>query len=122
MSMLKQACRIHLDHCIHRYLMSNSKGRMDGHEKAMCHAEMCSFYVAVVRGHDQPDRVRHDFEADYQAVHTKTQELTDNLDTIGFPLDCRPDYEELVPLFFERFHALALEAMNVALEPAEEVS
>lgn len=121
MSMFKQACRIHLDHCIHRYLMSNSKGRMDGSEKAMRHVELCSFYVAVVRGGD-PDRVRTKYEADYQAVHTKTQELTDNLDTIGFPLDCRPDYEELVPVFFERFHALALEAMNVSAEPAVAVS
>ncbi|WP_338924788.1 hypothetical protein V0M98_34780 (plasmid) [Pseudomonas silesiensis] len=121
MSMFKQACRIHLEHCIVRYLMSNSKGRMDGAEKATRHIELCSFYVAAVRGAD-PDRVRNKYEADYQAVHTKTQELTDHLDSIGFPLDCRPDYEELVPLFFERFHALALEALNVPVEADVAVS
>lgn len=113
-TLLKQALRLHCSFAMMRYLMSNSEGRLNGAEKAMRHEELCTFYVAVVRGVEPDDVRRRGFESDYQAVHTKTQELTDYLDeVIGFPLTGRPDYDKLTPLFFERFHALAFEALGV---------
>ncbi|MGO1603238.1 MULTISPECIES: hypothetical protein [Halomonas] len=60
------------------------------------------------------DLARRGYEEEYQAVHTHTQTLTDYLDeVIGFPLENTPDYDTLVPLFFEQFHRLALEALGV---------
>lgn len=115
--MFKQACRLHLDHAMHRYLISNTAGRLDGGEKAQRHIELCTFYVAAVRGVNDLDMVRRGrdgHEDDYQAVHDTTQALTDYLDEeIGFPLESRPDYDALVPLFFEKFHALAMKALGV---------
>jgi hypothetical protein len=85
---------------------------MSGAEKAQRHMELCQFYVAALRGVSLDDARLH-CEDDYQAVHAKTQELTDYLDeAIGFPLAGRPDYDALEPLFFERFHALALDALQ----------
>lgn len=110
--LFKQACWLHLSFIINRYLMSCAEGRWDGAEKAQRHDELCKFYVAVVRGLDSEDLVRRHHEDDYQGVHSITQALTDNLDTeIHFPLTGRPDYEQLAPLFFERFHDLAMRAM-----------
>lgn len=98
---------------IHRYLMSCAEGRWDGAEKAQRHAELCTFYVAAVRGVADSAHVRRHHEGDYQFVHGATQALTDNLDTeIGFPLTGRPDYDKLAPLFFERFHDLAIRALH----------
>jgi hypothetical protein len=79
----------------------------------MRHIELCTFYVAAVRGIDDVDMVRRsDREKDYQAVHSHTQTLTDCLDErIGFPLDSRPDYARLAPLFFDQFHRLAMEVL-----------
>lgn len=109
--LFKRACWIHLSFMISRYLMSNADGRWDGAEKAMCHIEMCQFYVGVLRG-VAPDDVRRDFEVEFQAIHSKTQELTDHLDEcIGFPLIGSPDYDVLAPLFFETFHELAMGAL-----------
>ena len=103
----KAACRIHTDHLIMRYLMSNAHGRWDGYEKAMRHHELCEFYAAVF---NKPDS--------YEVIHVATQALTDNLDTaIGFPLDSRPYYDVLAPLFFERFHSLAVDAARAATKP-----
>lgn len=113
MNHFENACRIHTSHTIHRYLMSCAHGRWDGYEKALRHGELCKFYVAAVHGLD-PDFVRRTHENEYQAVHKNTQQLTDNMDTqIGFPLDSRPDYDKLVPLFFNRFHVLALFALGI---------
>lgn len=109
------ACRIHTDFAIGRYLMSVTTGRLNGAEKAERHEELCQFYVAAVRGVVDPDMVRRNYEDDWDRVHTATQELTDYLDeVIGFPLDDEhPDYEVFIPLFFQRFHTLALLALNV---------
>lgn len=113
MNHFENACRIHTSHMIHRYLMSNAYERWDGYEKALRHEELCKFYVAAVHGLD-PDFVRRTHEKEYQAVHTITQQLTDHMDTqIGFPLVSRPDYDALVPLFFDRFHELALAALGI---------
>ncbi len=113
MNLLRQACKIHTQGIIARYLMSNADGRQDGAEKAHRHQELCCFYVAVFYGLDDPDTVRRTHEAEYKAVHAKTRELTDYLDeAIGFPLRGRPDYPILVLLFFEKFHELALSILG----------
>lgn len=113
-AMVRAACRIHTQHMVHRYLISNSDGRLDGHEKAVRHGELCRFYVAFFFGHDDPDTARHDHEEAFQAVHTATQaQLTDFLDeVIGFPLKGRPDYDDLVPKFFNKFHDIAMAALT----------
>lgn len=108
----KHVCWLYTRHAIVRYLMSNAEGRWSGGEKAERHMELCKFYVAAVRGHDDPDTVRRQFEDDYQSVHRKTQILTDNLDTeIDFPLKGRPNYEKLDRAFFDKFHDLAMSAL-----------
>lgn len=110
--LFKHACWLHLDHAIHRYLLCNTEGRLDGAEKATQHLEMSYFYVAAVKGLD-PEQVRLHERNAYMAVHDHTQLLTDNLDVeIGFPLTGRPDYEDLAPKFFERFHELAMQALR----------
>ena len=107
----KAACRIHTGFAVMRYLMANAEGRLNGFEKAEKHRELCSFYVAVTHECD-PVEAMSKHPGAYQAVHRETQKLTDYLDeAIGFPLHGRPDYDALAPLFFERFHALALAAL-----------
>ena len=114
----KRAARIHTGTAVARYLMANAYGRWDGVLKAHCHRELCSFYVAIHLG-VAPEQVQLD-EPPYEAVHTATQVLTDALDEeIGFPLDQTPDYDKLEPLFFERFHTLALQAL-ADFEPAQD--
>jgi len=113
MDRFKHVCWIHTAWTIHRYLMSNAEGRWDGAEKALRHRELCQFYVAAVRG-QEPDRVSSVDNSDYEAVHEGTRELTDYLDTaIGFPITGRPEYDDLAPRFFEKFHALAMSALGV---------
>lgn len=113
MDRFKHVCWLHLQHTIGRYLMSNADGRWDGAEKAVRHRELCQFYVAAVRGRNNPDRV-DTTGPDYVAVHEATSALTDRLDeAIGFPIQGRPDYDKLEPLFFEQFHALAMSALGV---------
>lgn len=108
---LKQACWLHLDHAIHRYLLSNADGRENPGEKAEQHLAMSYFYVAMHKGIELEQVRLHHHDA-YMAVHDHTQSLTSYLDEqIGFPLRGRPDYEDLAPKFFEKFHALALEAL-----------
>ncbi len=112
-TLFKNACWQSIHFPIMRYLMSNADGRWDGAEKAQRHLEMSYFYVAVVKGLDV-DAVRLNEDEAYMAVHDATQALTDNLDeAIGFPLRGRPDYEALAPVFFEKFHALALQALGL---------
>lgn len=112
MDLFKNACRIHTKFATYRYLMSNTAGRLCGAEKAQRHAELCSFYVGAFHASD-PEHAARDHEADFKAVHTATQALTDYLDErIGFPLDSVPDYDKLAPLFFEQFHGLAVQALR----------
>jgi hypothetical protein len=106
------ACRIYLSPIITRYLLVHQEGRWDGVEKAIRHSELCKFYVAVYRGQMDPEAIQ-ETDALYCEVHDATQSLTDHLDeAIGFPLVGRPDYDRLVPLFFEQFHVLALAALG----------
>ena len=113
----KNACSVHTNFAVMRYLMSNTDGRLDGAEKSLRHMELCRFYTSVFSGDTDIDHVRHQHEDLFQVIHTKTQELTDYLDEqIGFPLNGRPDYDALAPLFFDRFHALALDASRGHME------
>lgn len=108
---LKQACWLHLNHAIHRYLISNADGRENPGEKAEQHLVMSYFYVAMHKGLEIED-VRLDHHDANMAVHDHTQSLNSYLDEqIGFPLRGWPDYDDLAPKFFERFHALAMEAL-----------
>lgn len=110
--MFKAAMRVLTNHAINRYLMSNAYGRWDGAEKAHRHDELCRFHICAAFGIADPEQARFDHEEPFQAVHEETQELTAYLDeAIGFPLDSRPDYDALAPLFFEKFHAIALAAI-----------
>lgn len=112
-ALFKTACRIRTDFIIARYLMSNAHGRWNGAEKAQRHAELCAFYVACAFDLADESDVRRDHEDEFQAVHEATQALTSNLDEeIGFPLDSQPDYDALIPLFFERFHAIAIKTLG----------
>lgn len=112
MDIFKNACRLHTAFTMGTYLKSNSYGRWDGALKAVCHIELCQFYVAVVRGLSDPQKVQVSSE-DFKSVRAATQKLTDNLDEmIGFPLESEPDYDSLVPLFFEHFHTLAMGALQ----------
>ncbi len=114
----RRACQIHTDSLIARYLIVNSEGRLDGAEKAERHSELCAFYVAVHKGCLPHDVMRMHFP-DYRKVHEKTQELTDFLDEqIGFPIAGTPDYDDLIPKFFERFHDLAMSALAASGRPA----
>ncbi len=110
----KNACRIHTDMLVHRYLLSCSEKHGNGVLKATVHAELCAFYVAVFRDMDDLDAVRRHHESDYQAVRTATaNDLTDCLeDKIGFPIRGRPDYHSLAPVFFDRFHEIAVATMQ----------
>lgn len=112
-ALFRQALYVGTEHYCLRYLMCNSAGRQDGCQKAHNHAMLCQLVVAAVHGCN-PDLVRRYHESDYQAVHSRTQALTDNLDAvIGFPLETRPDYDALTPLFFDRFFELAMAAMKL---------
>lgn len=106
--MFKNACRICTEYAVVRYLMSNAEGRENGAEKAEYHIKLCQFYVAFVRGQDDPATISP-YDKDFKLIHAKTQQLTSYLDdAIGFPLKGTPDYDSLKVLFFERFHELAL--------------
>ncbi|HEX7330347.1 MAG TPA: hypothetical protein VF290_02540 [Pyrinomonadaceae bacterium] len=111
--LFKNACRIYTEWIIDRYLMSNALNRIDPAEKAERHIQLCKFYVAAVRGCSL-DNAMSDFEDDFDRLHDESQELTSSLDTeIGFPLDQTPDYANLNPKFFERFHAIACRVLGV---------
>jgi len=115
-ALLRNACRISTEFLSTQFLMANNAyGRWNGSHKEQYHDELCRFYVAMVH-QIRPDAVREtaSSEADYQSVRRTTQALTDHLDSIGFPLTGRPDYDGLVPLFFEGFHCLALEALGLS--------
>ena len=116
--LFKQSLYIGMRFTCGRYLMSNAHGRWDGAEKAQRHMELCQYIIASVFGCDV-DVARREHENEYQAVHTATQVLTDNLDAeIGFPIDSKPDYDDLEPKFFNRFFDLAMTALNMPSTPS----
>lgn len=120
---LKHALYMLMSFPIHRYLMANTTGRLDGAEKADVHLRLSYIYIASQMGIVDPDGatrvmvgakthddgwVQHGTMA-YTYIHDATQELTDYMDeVIGFPIDdTRPDYDTLAPKFFEEFIRLA---------------
>jgi hypothetical protein len=113
--LFKNACRIHLEQLVIRYLMANTEGRLDGVEKATRHMEMCQFYVCAYAGGINPESVSVN-DGMYQSIHKSTQTMTDRMDeSIGFPLSAiRPDYDRLSELFFNQFHDLARKGANMA--------
>ena len=113
MDRFKHVCWLHTQHLVNRYLMSNADGREDGAEKAHRHIQLCCFYVAAIRGVEE-DSFEAKLGDDFDAVHELTSDFTSYMDEqIGFPLKGRPDYDKLAPLFFEKFHCLALKALGV---------
>lgn len=108
----KNACRIHTDSLVLRYLESNTDGRQDEEHASYYHTELCKFYVAAVRGNNDPESVQEYYADDFNAVLSKTQELTQNLEEeIDFPPEGRLDYDTLKLSFFEDFHYLAMAAL-----------
>lgn len=97
---------------IHRYLMSNTYGRLDGAEKATRHIELCEIYIATTY-FISTDKARIHYNDQLKMVHDKTQLLTDYLDEmINFPLDDpHPDYNSLSKPFFFMFFHLAEQAI-----------
>jgi len=112
--LFENACWLFCRGTVHRYLMVNAHGCWDGAEKAQRHRELCCFYVAARLGLLDEGSVKLNCP-EYVAVHDATRELTGCLDeAIGFPLLGSPDYDTLAPLFFARFHALAMRALSPA--------
>lgn len=108
----KQALRVATDFACHRYLISNSHGRWDGFEKAQSHRELCETFVATFRN-VKPDQVSRLWQDDYDAVHEATQKLTGYLDReIGFPLEEAPDFDDMIPKFFNRFYEIAVKTLT----------
>jgi hypothetical protein len=108
----KRALRNATSFLIARYLMANSHGRLDGHEKAERHRDLCLIFVSALCDIPIDEVRRQRNEPKYQAVHTETQQLTGYLDReIGFPLTSHPDYDVLEPKFFNRFYQLAVKAL-----------
>ena len=98
-----------MEHSIVRYLLSNTHGRLNGHEKAEQHIQLSAIFLAYKKI-CSIDKARTD--DDWIKIHNATRELTDHLDReIGFPIYERPDdYDELARKFFDRFIELAEKA------------
>jgi hypothetical protein len=99
---------------IHRYLLANTKGRLNGVEKAERHLYMSAIFVASKKRCSIDKAKSYD---EWMKVHDATQKLTGHLDTeIGFPIDETDDmdYNKLSRKFFDKFIALAEEAYNNA--------
>ena len=103
----KRACYLANEWTINRYLMANADGRWNGAEKAQRHADLCEFYVKALTGVRDTG---HGVCEHFKQLHRATEDgLTDHLDeVIGFPLKGRPDYDTLVPAFFEKWHEIAM--------------
>jgi len=96
---------------IHRYLISNTFDRLDGAGKGMHHQELCNIYIASVEFCEKDECFIHIEKL--ELIHEKTQELTSYMDeVIGFPIDSRPDYDDLAPKFFRKFIELADNALS----------
>jgi len=103
-----------MDFPIHRYLLSNTIGRLNGFEKAEQHLALSAIFVAAKKRCDEDQAKRY---PEWMIVHDATQKLTDYLDTeIGFPINETDDidYEMFARKFFDKFIALAEKAYNNA--------
>lgn len=101
-----------MSHHIHRYLIANTDGRLDYHQKAEQHIILCKIFLA---GHFmcEIDEAGMLYPDEFEVVHDDTQELTGYMDVkIGFPHQGRPDYGKLKPLFFDKFYELATDSLK----------
>jgi hypothetical protein len=99
-----------MEHGIFRYLLSNTRGRLNGSEKAEQHLNLSAIFVAAKKMCSIDKAKSYD---ECMIVHDATQKLTGYLDTeIGFPIDEDDDidYDKLSRKFFDKFIALADEA------------
>lgn len=100
-----------MDEEIERYLIACKNH--DGALKAHWHIELCKIVVATIQDVDPDNVFIGDDKTLFARIHTETKELTDYLDDqIGFPFDRDPDYGRLIPRFFDKFLALAEEAVQ----------
>lgn len=104
-------------YAIHRYLMANTTGRLDGAEKASRHMEISNIFVALTKTIDL-DRVGVHHLDLRNKIHDHTQKLTSHMDAeIGFPVGDRfPDYDNLAQRFARRFVDLASEVLKQEYE------
>ena len=103
-----------MEFMVHRYLICNSGGRLDGVEKSSTHTVLVQIYVGAALM--QPPESILTIDDKFAIVHKATQTLTDYMDTeIGFPLKGRPNYDKLAPRFFRRFLELASAALPFTL-------
>ena len=93
---------------IHRYLLSNTMGRLNGGEKAEQHIKLSAIFIASkcfcsIDKAESDDRLMR--------IHDATQKLTDSMDIeIGFPVfEAEYDMDKLSRKFFDRFVELAEE-------------
>lgn len=104
---IKHLLWLHMSFLIHRYLLANTCGRLDGFEKAKRHRELCAIYIASQTGWEVDEADGHDH---FMAIHDHTAKLTDYLDEeIGFSIYDEEiyDYDEYSQKFFKRFVELA---------------
>ncbi len=114
-----------------RYLMSNADGRWDGAEKATRHINLSDAFVAwwfglpsVSHGgrfNVNSGKYKDSFNSISTTVRNATRPLTDHLDeVIGFPLEGRPNYDDLMPKFFDHFYDLAVEKLQEITDSLDE--
>jgi len=98
-----------MEFSIARYLLANTHGRLDGHEKAERHIELSAIFIASKRLCSIEKAKSDEY---LMLIHDATRKLTDCLDEeIGFPInECPDNYDELSRRFFDKFLKLAEEA------------
>jgi hypothetical protein len=95
---------------IHRYLLSNTYGRLDGYEKAERNIHLCNIFIASKKYCDI-ECARFENEDLFNLIHDKTQALTSYLDTeIKFPVDKDSSEIDYSKRFFHKFIKLAEQA------------
>ena len=104
---LKHALWLLMDFVIHRYLMSNTKGRENGCAKAERHLELSKIYIASRLFISMDKAERHWTKV--MKIHDATSVMTSRLNTsINFPIDDEcPDYDKYSYKFFTKFIELA---------------
>lgn len=97
-----------MDFSIARYLLSNTQGRLNGHEKAEQHLKLSSIFLAS-KMLCSLNAAEHN--ENLMRIHDATRKLTDYMDKeIGFPISEEEyDINELSRKFFDRFIELAEE-------------
>ncbi len=109
-----------MEYVIHRYLLSNTHGRLNGTEKAEAHLKLSAIFIAYKYRCSIDRAESHEY---LMTVHDATQELTGQLDKeIGFPIkdaSCDIDYDMFAGRFFSRFVQLAEKACESKMQSGE---